>query len=165
VAPDTLIGRYRSKGLLLDTNLLVLLAIGLYRRDRIDTFKRTRRYTAADFDIVCELTDRAARRVTTPSILTETDNLTRQLPEHEQMALATTAGRIIAKSFEVYIPSSDTVRDEAYGRLGLTDTGILAAARAADVLVVTDDFRLAATLSHRGRDVLNFHHIRSFDWT
>lgn len=161
---DTLIARYRSKGILLDTNLMVLLAIGLYRRSRIVSFKRTRHYTIGDFDIVRALAERVTRRVTTPSILTETDNFTRQLHEHD--ALAATAGRIIAKSFEVYIPSSDTMRDEAYGRLGLTDTGILAAARTADALVVTDDFRLAAMLSRRGHDVLNFNHIRPHnDWT
>ncbi|MDC7788084.1 hypothetical protein PQJ75_20915 [Rhodoplanes sp. TEM] len=163
--PDTLVARCRSKGILLDTNLMLLLTIGLCRRPRIATFKRTERYTAADFDIVLALADRAARRVTTPSIPTETDNLTRQLPEHEHDALAATAGQIIAKSFEVYIPSSDAVRDGAYVRLGLTDTGLLAAARAADVLVVTDDFRLAAVISRRGQDVLNFNHIRPHDWT
>jgi hypothetical protein len=165
MGPEELVARYRPKGLLLDTNLLVLLFVGLYRRDRIVTFKRTQRYTVEDFDLLHSLASLFTRRLTTPSILTETDNLARQLANSEHRALAAVVEPIIAKLFEVYIPSVETVRHRAYAHLGLTDTGIFAAAQAEDVLVVTDDLRLSATLSRLGRDVLNFNHIRSFDWT
>jgi hypothetical protein len=38
----------RSSGLLVDTNLLVLFAVGTVNLDRIETFKRTSKYTKAD---------------------------------------------------------------------------------------------------------------------
>ena len=41
-----------SKGLLVDTNLLVLYAVGLVNPDRISTFKRTRKYSKDDFELL-----------------------------------------------------------------------------------------------------------------
>jgi hypothetical protein len=39
-------------GLLVDTNLLVLFAVGTVNRNRIETFKRTSQYTKGDFDLL-----------------------------------------------------------------------------------------------------------------
>jgi hypothetical protein len=36
-----------AAGLLIDTNLLVLLTVGAVSRNRIETFKRTRQYSQA----------------------------------------------------------------------------------------------------------------------
>jgi hypothetical protein len=47
-----LIGKHRSKGVLVDTNLLVLLLVGLVNKRRIRRFKRTRDFTPADFDLL-----------------------------------------------------------------------------------------------------------------
>lgn len=41
----------RTRGILIDTNLLVLLLVGAVNRDRIPKFKRTRGYTADDWDL------------------------------------------------------------------------------------------------------------------
>jgi hypothetical protein len=41
-----------AAGLLVDTNLLVLLTVGTVNRNRIDTFKRTRQYSQADYDLL-----------------------------------------------------------------------------------------------------------------
>jgi hypothetical protein len=38
----------RSSGFLVDTNFLVLFAVGTVNLDRIETFKRTSKYTKAD---------------------------------------------------------------------------------------------------------------------
>jgi hypothetical protein len=38
-----------GNGLLIDTNLLVLFAVGTVNRNRIEKFKRTRQYTKTDF--------------------------------------------------------------------------------------------------------------------
>ena len=78
--PSQLIAKYRGKGVLLDTNLMLLLAVGLYKRERISSFKRTDQYTARDFSLVADIISKFDRRITTPHILAETDNLTRQLP-------------------------------------------------------------------------------------
>jgi hypothetical protein len=40
----------RTKGILIDTKLLVLLVVGSVNRDRIPAFKRTSGYTPADWE-------------------------------------------------------------------------------------------------------------------
>lgn len=42
----------RANGILIDTNLLVLLIVYFVNRDRIARFKRTTGYSAADWDLL-----------------------------------------------------------------------------------------------------------------
>lgn len=156
--PLQLIAKYRNKGVLLDTNLMVLLVVGLYKRERISSFKRTDQYTASDFSLVVDLMATFERRITTPHILAETDNLTRQLPSREHSAVSAVLAPLIESHFEIYSPSAAAARHEKYSNFGLTDCVTIAAADG--VLVITDDFRLCNVLSHLGRDAININHIR-----
>ena len=160
--PAQLIGNYQAKGVLLDTNLMVLLAVGLYRRDRISSFKQTIQYTEDDFTLVARIVGSFARRITTPHILAEADNLTRQLPGREHGAVAAIMAPLIEDQFEIYSPSAAAVRHERYSNLGLTDCVTIAAAN--EILVITDDFRLSNVLSHLGHDAININHIRTLTW-
>lgn len=157
--PSQLIAKYGGKGVLLDTNLMVLLAVGLYKRERISSFKRPDQYTANDFSLVANIMDKFERRITTPHILAETDNLTRQLPAREHRAVAAIMAPLVEKLFEIYSPSAAAMRHQKYSTLGLTDCVTIACA--ADVLVLTDDLALSNILSHLGRDAININHIRT----
>ncbi|MGD0023751.1 MAG: hypothetical protein ABSC37_03850 [Xanthobacteraceae bacterium] len=156
-----IIEKYKSKGVLFDTNLLVLLVIGIYRRARIATFKRTRQYAPEDFALVLSLIEKFDRRITTPNILTEANNLVRQLPESEHPAVSRIMAHLIAEIFEQYRISAEAVRYLGFARLGLTDC--ITASIANEALVLTDDFRLSNTLFHLGRDVININHLRDFN--
>jgi len=159
--PLELIEKYRDKGVLLDTNLMVLLAIGLYKRERISSFKRTDKYTNRDFSLMIGLLGQFQQRITTPHILTETDNLTRQLPTNEHAAIAATMTLLIDEHFEIRRPSAYAARHPRYADVGLADCMTITATEG--VLVLTDDFRLANILSHLGRDAVNINHLRTFN--
>lgn len=163
--PADLIAKYRLKGVLLDTNLLVLLVVGLYRRDRIPKHRRTKSYTIQDFVFITRLVAHFSRRLTTPHILAEADNLIRQLDAVEHRAMSAVMTSVVSTLFEVYVPSSTAISQKDYAHLGLTDSVVLIAAATEDVLVVTADNALANSLSRLGRDVLNINHIRARDWT
>jgi hypothetical protein len=163
VNPLDVIEGYRTKGILLDTNLFVLLAVGICRPTRISSFKRTSQYTPEDFSFVARLVDRFTRRITTPHILAEADNLTRQLPQADHRALAATMTFLTTDLLEVYVPSAEAVRDLRYADLGLTDCVTVAATN--ETLVITDDFRLSNILAGLGRDAININHIRPLYWT
>ncbi len=158
--PLELIAKYRNKGVLLDTNLMVLLAVGHYKLERISSFKRTDKYTVDDFALVSRILANFERRITTPHILAEADNLMRQLPNWECGPVAAVMTRLIENIFEIYSPSLDAARNERYSILGLTDCVTLAVAK--EVLVITDDFPLSNVLSHLGRDAININHLRMF---
>ncbi len=48
---NEMVRAHRETGLLIDTNILLMLVVGSYDRSRIGTFKRTEQYTEDDFDI------------------------------------------------------------------------------------------------------------------
>jgi hypothetical protein len=162
VGPTNLFEKYRSKGALLDTNLMLLLIVGAYDPRCIATFKRTMKYTKDDFTLITGVANYFQRRVITPNILTEVDNLARQLPERDHRALSSIFGRIISSFFELYVPSADAFRTPEFAQLGLTDVATILSTN--DLLVITDDFRLSNRLLNAGRDAVNINHIRMLGW-
>jgi len=65
-----------------------LLAVGVYNRGRISTFKRTNKFNMAIYDAVLAVVDQFEQRYTTPYIAAEPDNLSRYLPENEWRAIS-----------------------------------------------------------------------------
>jgi len=162
--PATLFKKYKPKGILIDTNLLVLIVIGTYNRPRVATFKRTIQYTLDDLEMMLRILAYFDRCLTTPNILTEVDNLTRQLPEAEHKPLAVAFSQLISRQFEIYLGSHHVAQHAAYSKLGLTDCATALAAAEQNVLVITDDLRLSNILSDLDLDAININHIRTLNW-
>jgi len=158
-----LIDRYRTKGLLVDANLLLLLFIGLYDRRRILSFGRTQGYTAADFDILVDMINFFGKVITTPNILTEVSNLSGKLHEKEKELYFTEFSDQVCRFDEEYAASNHVCSSVHFKRFGLTDAGIIDIA-VGKYLVLTDDFRFAAYLESKQIDVINFNHIRQLNW-
>ena len=76
-----LLSKYKTQGVLIDSNLLLLYFVGLYDQKQIPKFKRTAKYVIEDFLTVARIIDFFSRIVTTPNILTEVSNLSGQLHE------------------------------------------------------------------------------------
>jgi hypothetical protein len=149
----------RSDKLLLHTNLLVLLVIGLTDPMQIERFKRTRAYTRADYELLRDFVNGYGALVTTPNVLTETSNLAGQLAEPLRgRALAVLAG-FVSGAEERYYASRALTAQGLYLQLGLTDTAIKQAA-GERVSILTDDLPLYGRLASQGADVFNFHHLR-----
>ena len=77
-----LLQRYRGKGVLLDTNILLLYFVGAFNPEEIPRFKRTKMFTVEDHDTLVGILGYFEKIVTTPNILTEVSNLSGQLAEH-----------------------------------------------------------------------------------
>jgi len=72
----TLIEKHRSKGVLLDTNLLVLFLVGQIDRRQISVFKRTRNFSVEDFHLLGRLVGTFGTLITTPHVLAQVSDLT-----------------------------------------------------------------------------------------
>lgn len=151
-----LLDSYRHRGLVVDTNLLLLLVVGIVDASRIETFKRTRIFTPADFDLLARIVSRFSLMITTPNILTEVSNL---LPQDLQAGCRALFTEQVPKLDESYLPSKLLVAETSFVRLGLTDTGIIEVARNR-YLVLTVDLPLDGYLRSAGIDVINFNHVR-----
>lgn len=72
---NSLVAKYGRRGLVIDSNLLILLLVGMTAKQSISSFKRTRMYSPEDFDLLVDFT-KPFNKLTTPNILTEVSNLT-----------------------------------------------------------------------------------------
>jgi rRNA-processing protein FCF1 len=156
---DELFLRYQSKGVLIDTNLLLLYCVGRYDKKLIRQFKRTMQYAVEDYDLLVRITAFFAKVVTTPNVLTEVNSLSNQLQENIKKEYATAFTKTIEVLEEFYSPSKDLVRTPHFARFGLTDSSIAELVKN-KYLVLTDDLRLADYMQRQEIDVLNFTNLR-----
>lgn len=154
-----LLSKYRADGILIDTNILLMILVGAYSPVRIPSFKRTAAYTVADFYLAVRLVQYMAHVITTPSILTEVSNLSGQLDSKERFEYFSSFGWQIQQFLEIYVESVDVAHTDEFLRLGLTDAGIVELARRGR-LILTDDLPLFHLLTSMGLPTLNFNHIR-----
>lgn len=158
-----LLSRYRSLGLLIDTNIMLLYVVGLVNRERIPRFKRTQQFIPEDFDLLSQIVAFFQTIVTTPNILTEVNSFVNQLGEPERSRCMSLFGQAITNMQEEHQASTTLAIFPEFQRFGLTDCGIASAARDR-YLVLTDDLRLAAHLQSQNIDTLNFNNIRPLGW-
>jgi predicted nucleic acid-binding protein len=152
-----------TAGLLVDTNLLVLFAVGAVNRDRIETFKRTRQYTKADYDLLLRVLVKFKHLYTVAHVLAEVSNLT-DLPGSERHRARWVLKETISLLNETEMPSARAADDRLYQDLGLVDAAIGAVARVHNCAVLTDDLDLYVLPSRDKVNVFNFTHLRAQSW-
>ena len=150
-------------GLLVDTNLLVLYAVGTVNRNHIETFKRTRQYTKADYDLLVRVLTNFPRLYTVAHVLAEVSNLT-DLPGAERLHARLILKETIFVLNEAEMSSSRAAEDRLYQDLGLVDAAIGAVARTHNCAVLTDDLDLYLRLIQDNVNVFNFTHVRARAW-
>lgn len=156
----SLLSKYSTKGILIDTNILLLYLIGLVNRKRISRFKRTNQFIPEDFDLLCNLIAKFQQVTTTPNILTEVNSLANQLGEPERSKCLEIFVKIISQINEKYLESKVISDNKVFSRFGLTDCGIMLLAKD-KYLVLTDDLKLMLYLQAQSIDVINFNHLRN----
>jgi len=159
----SLFEKYKQKGILIDTNILLLWFVGTVNRERISKFKRTENFVPEDYDTLLQILSSFNKIVTTPNILTEVNSLANQLGEPERSQCLSVFAEGMARLNESYLESTEVVRTDSFTKFGLTDCGIATLAKN-KYLVLTDDFKLANYLQKIEIDTINFNHIRPSGW-
>ena len=159
---SSLIEKHLTKGVLLDTNLLVLYLIGKVNPKRILNHKRTAGYEIDDFYLLDSPVGGFGKLIITPHLLSQTSDLAAfDGAERGQCRLIFKA--LIQAMDERYDESRFVVEDPAFSYLGLADAAIAMASQNS-LLVMTDDLDLHRALTQRGADALNFNHVRQLLW-
>ena len=158
-----LMNKHRSKGVLVDTNLLVLLLVGSVNRRRILEFKRTQSFTMQDFDLLSRLIAWFEKLITTPHVLSQVSDLT-DLAGEEFWTVRGKFASLVELMDDSYDECKALVSQPRFSRLGLTDAAI-ATVCSRGILVLTTDVQLELALQQRGADALNFNHVRSLGLT
>lgn len=156
----TLLAKYKTKGILIDTNIFLLYLVGLVNRERIAKFKRTRQFIPEDYDLLLYIIDGFQKVITTPNIMTEVNSLANQLGNPERSQCLNTFALLTSKISEEYIDSISVAKHESFAQFGLTDCGIMYLTKN-KYLVLTDDLKLSLYLNAQGIDTINFNNLRS----
>jgi|SRR5947209_898146 len=157
---ETLLARYKRKGVLVDSNLLLLLFVGLFDPARIKKFKRTGHFSEVDFRLLVNFLAYFDKAITTPHILTEVSNLAGQLDRTLLPGFYSVYAASIQRMEEVNRPGVEIVQTDIFRTFGLTDS-VIGLVASTPFLVLTDDLRLATFLAHKKIDVLPFDVVRS----
>jgi hypothetical protein len=144
-----------TKAVAIDTNLLILLIVGLTSPEYIRTHRRlTPVYNRTHFELIRRLLIQAPRVLCTSHILTEASNLLRQTGEPMRSEIMTTYSWFIQSAEEPLLPAKDAARSPSFVRLGLTDAALLSL-DPKEVRVLTVDHDLHIACSQHGFDVVN----------
>lgn len=153
--------KYRAKGILPDTNILLVLLVGSCSRTLIRGFKRTREYSTGDFDLLVQVFAQFNRVVTTPGVLTEVNSLANQLQGRYKADFYIVFRKYIATMLqEEHRPARAICDHVFYSKCGLSDAAILSVAEDG-LLVLTDDGPLTAYLQARNVDCITLDLLRS----
>jgi predicted nucleic acid-binding protein len=164
LAVNEFIQKYARRGILLDTNILLVYVLGGYDETRIESFKRTNTFSIKDYRFLAEFILHFRQLVVTPQILTEVSNLLAQLREPQKTPCFRSFGDRIQSLTEQVHPSSQIALTTTFNSLGMADASIPLAARNG-FLVLTDDLQLYRHLADLGVDAINFNHIRVLGWS
>jgi hypothetical protein len=146
--------------ILLDANLLILLAVGLTTPRLVATHKRTRSgFDETDFKLLTEVLSRSRGVMACPKVFTEASNRLRQDKGADGRRIATTLAALSQKFEEAYVPSRTATTRAEYIALGVTDAVLLELADTG-VQLLTTDFDLWGAAVAAGRDARNFNHMR-----
>jgi len=154
---ELIISSSRKDGIIVDTNLLLLLIVGMVDPSRIEEFKRTRKFTAIDFDTVASIVSLYSKIITTPHILSEVSDLLESIGRDKQLFFENFADSISNGMIENHIEIDSLIAQDEFFLLGVADTGIFELAKQ-KYLVLTDDLPLTLILESNKLFVINFTH-------
>jgi len=158
---NNIMEKHINKGVIVDSNLLLLYFIGTANLNVIKSFKRTAKYSPEDYHILCKFMKCFKTIISTPNILTEVYNLFKDSKNVGNKVFYQVFLNIFLKKDEKYIRSETAIKDILFEKVGLTDS-VIALLSKEDYLILTDDLKLFGILEDKKYDVINFNHLRYF---
>lgn len=148
-----------TRPILLDTQLIVLLVVGLTSRTIIAKHKNLTAFSEDDFDLLLLHLGNEPRIVLLPNTVSEAASLLRQHRNPERSAILATFKQLIDRNHELYVTSRKAASRLEYGRLGVTDSAIIACCTNG-LRLLTSDLDLFVAAQGAGIDAMNFNHER-----
>ncbi|WP_223967920.1 hypothetical protein [Bradyrhizobium sp. RD5-C2] len=136
-----------SKAVTVDTNLLLLLIVGLTNADYISKHKRLVDYSRQDFLLLTETLDRSGKIILTPNTITETSNWIDHIRDPARSEIRQVFNVFIANQSEVYVPSANAISRKEHVELGVADNVLLEIAKRALLISSDRDLCIAAAIS------------------
>lgn len=123
---EHVINKFLPRGVLVDTNLLLLYAVGQYDEELLlpGRFDRLAAYSLEDFHLLSRLMSLFQVRVTTPHVLTEVSNWAGYLPQLQKVVCLQTFPATFRGFAEIPAEAHVSFEHSQFRFLGLTDVAI-----------------------------------------
>ncbi|MCX6593747.1 MAG: hypothetical protein NTZ56_19705 [Acidobacteria bacterium] len=157
---DSTVARNRRRGVLVDTNFLLLLFQGWLRSDLIGA-GRTSGTTESDFEYAAQILHQFHTLITTPHILTEVSNLSKQLRGFDVEDFNEEFARRVPQWLEVHVEAKSAIGADGFEYFSLPDTAFKIVAMDRRPLVLSWDGPLARQLDEAGVDVVTLGRLRT----
>jgi rRNA-processing protein FCF1 len=138
----------KPKCVVVDSNLLLLLAVGLWNPRAIGLQKRLNNFTYDDFEILRTFLNSFDKVVTTAHVLTEVSNLANTTSGYTREAIFQQLASLIVTLDERALPSNTICTQSEFRPFGLTDAAL--SILCSEMLLITEDGRLAHHLQLKG---------------
>jgi len=159
-----LIRRYCSRGIIIDTNVMLVYIVGIYDPNYLPNFKRTSGYDIEIFEYIHLVLSQFRKHIITPHILTELSNLSMNIQDNRLAEYFSVFKRILEATEEEYINRDNILHSDLLPKLGVTDLAVIEAAEKYKCLVFTDDRFATQHMRHKNIPVLNLKEIRTALW-
>lgn len=152
----------RNRGIVVDTNLFVVLLVGSVNPELLQKDKRTSSYTKEDFFTLLRTVAYFQKRWITHSVATEACNLLDSLNRGNHLNIFAKMRQMIAHSADINAPCIPITETPGFEKFGFADASIVMLAQRG-ILVLTDDLPLYGLLSNLRLKCVNFNHVRYWD--
>jgi hypothetical protein len=147
------------KSIIVDSQLLLLLVVGVAARSDISETKRlSNAYTEYDFDRLAKFIVQFDKVITLPNILSEVSNFIGDSDLPRTKRARETLKAIMSEALEIYQPSLEVVNQPEFDWLGITDVAQLLLLADGHSLI-TNDGRLYAAALNRGLNAVTLAEI------
>ena len=123
--------------ILIDSNSLIVLVLGMIDPSLIEKNKRTSIYSHKDFEQLLEVIVDFKNLVVLPNIWTEVDNLLNRMPGRHRYTYVQTLMMLTKETTEQFLQSKVAIESPSFFDLGLTDSA-LEVARECELLMTSD---------------------------
>ena len=151
-------------GILLDTELLLLLCVGLFDPAMVERHKKANKYTLDDFERIDYIVGKFNPLYVSPQILAEFSNHSDRLGSKVIREFYKSIEKILKEQFEVYIPKDVIIEEDYLPALGFADVSILKICEEKRCVLFTADWQLEGICRAKGLEVVNFNHILGTKW-
>ena len=124
--------------ILIDTNSLIILIIGLINPKLINKHKRTSIYEEQDFIDLISFIDDLENLVVLPNVWTEVDNLLNDFNRGNKLRYIDEITNTIKNTSEIYMESQKATISDGFYDLGLTDSLLLEYSKKCELLITSD---------------------------
>lgn len=121
---SVLLGRYPYKGVVIDTQLLVLYLVGIFNPNDIKNNKRTCDYSLTDFNLLLKVMQAYSKIIITQSVLAETTNHLDTLNRKYNTTFYSTIANILTQFEAMDTKTKDVLTGPTFSKLGFTDASL-----------------------------------------